>query len=276
MQLDGALITIERRRTTECIDLAVVFVREHIAGVLLMTLAFAIPSCALSWWLVSESDGGLWLQIILFASVSPTLGAVLVIAAGRRVFGDSFRVADAFTKLRSRLGILLFYMLVVRLCSVLLACLIIVPLLLIVRYGFLAEVLFLENTPRKKVGARISNLMTGVYSDLVGRGLVVFAFNLLMLFGLFCLLEFFCSSVLGLPILSGRLSGGASVEDELPLLVLTDPRFNTAVHALLWLVYPLVRLAWFFCYLDVRIQKEGWDVELDFRIEAQRLAGAAT
>ena len=50
-----------------------------------------------------------------------------------------------------------------------------------------------------------------------------------------------------------------------------DPLVTTVIHALLWAFYPLIRIAWFFCYLDVRIQKEGWDVELDFRIEAQRL-----
>jgi hypothetical protein len=39
-----------------------------------------------------------------------------------------------------------------------------------------------------------------------------------------------------------------------------------------WLVYPLARLAWFFCYLDARIRREGWDVEIAFRVEARRIA----
>jgi hypothetical protein len=50
-----------------------------------------------------------------------------------------------------------------------------------------------------------------------------------------------------------------------------DPLVVSALSATAWLVYPLARLAWFFCYLDARIRKEGWDVELAFRIEAGRL-----
>jgi hypothetical protein len=49
----------------------------------------------------------------------------------------------------------------------------------------------------------------------------------------------------------------------------------SALSATAWLVYPLARLAWFFCYLDARIRKEGWDVELAFRIEAGRLQPAS-
>jgi hypothetical protein len=43
--------------------------------------------------------------------------------------------------------------------------------------------------------------------------------------------------------------------------------------SVLWIVYPVIRLAWMFCYLDVRIRKEGWDLEIDFRVEARRLEG---
>ena len=34
---------------------------------------------------------------------------------------------------------------------------------------------------------------------------------------------------------------------------------------------PVIRLAWFFCYLDQRIRNECWDLQLQFRAEAARL-----
>ena len=93
----------------------------------------------------------------------------------------------------------------------------------------------------------------------------------MLVFGLFVILELFSSLLLGVPIVTGRTSDFRSIENELIRLLTLDPLFVTVLHFLLWMVYPVIRLAWFFCYLDVRIQKEGWDVDLDFRIEAQRL-----
>lgn len=273
MQLDGSLITIERRKITGCIDLAVVFIREHFGAVALMTMFFAVPSCLLTWWLMSETDSYIWASLILFALLSPILGAVLVIGAGRRVFGDQLHVGRSFKALRKRFWILFGYMLVTRALGGVLWCLILPPLLVGVRYGFLAEVLYLESTPRKKAGSRLSKLMSNVFSDLVGRGLAAFTFYALLVFGLFVIVELASTTLLGVPIVSGRLASGVDVQNELGILFASDPRFITILHALMWVAYPLVRIAWFFCYLDVRIQKEGWDVELDFRIEAQRLGG---
>lgn len=270
MQLDGAAITIERRRITGCIDLAVVFIQQHFLAVAQMTLWFAVPSTVACWLIMSQTELDIWTPMLMFVVFSPMLGAVLTIGAGRRVFGDDFRVDEAFKTLRARFWKLFFYILGTRL-SYLLVCLILPPLLVTVRYSFLAEILFLESTPPAKVGVRLKNLMTNVYSDLVGRGLTALCFFAIVVVGLYVLVELVSYLLLGIPIAFGRLDGMSNMEDEIWLLLLSDPRFATVIHALMWLVYPLVRLAWFFCYLDVRIQKEGWDVELDFRIEAQRL-----
>jgi hypothetical protein len=44
------------------------------------------------------------------------------------------------------------------------------------------------------------------------------------------------------------------------------------------LAAPFISLVWFFVYLDVRIRKEGWDLEIAFRARAaqmERSRGAA-
>jgi hypothetical protein len=50
-----------------------------------------------------------------------------------------------------------------------------------------------------------------------------------------------------------------------------DPAFLTTIQLALWLPYPVIRLAWFFCYLDQRIRNECWDLQLQYRAEAARL-----
>jgi hypothetical protein len=58
-------------------------------------------------------------------------------------------------------------------------------------------------------------------------------------------------------------------------MLLRDPRCLTVFAAAVMLVYPIVRLAWFFCYIDLRVRRDCWDMELLFRQEARRLAGVA-
>ena len=269
MQLDGAQITIERRKTAGCLDLAVVFQREHFARIAVMTGWFAVPTIIIGWLLMSYVDAmASWMVLLLFSCVSPFLGAALVNATGRRVFGDDFEPGEAVRGVGRHFSRLLGYVLLTRFISAIFGCFILPPLFIICRWGFMTEILYLENAPKKKAGVRLKNLMASVYSDLVGRALILTFFYAVFVFGFFVLVELFCTVILGFSILWDRLD---LLEGNYANLLLFDPLVSTVIHGLLWAFYPLVRVAWFFCYLDVRIQKEGWDVELDFRIEAQRL-----
>ena len=72
------------------------------------------------------------------------------------------------------------------------------------------------------------------------------------------------------------LGESRSSSDVLRQLILDDPAFLTALQLALWLPYPVVRLAWFFCYLDQRIRNECWDLQLQYRVEAARLEELAS
>jgi hypothetical protein len=39
-------------------------------------------------------------------------------------------------------------------------------------------------------------------------------------------------------------------------------------------VYPIARFAWFFCYIDLRVRGDFWDLELRFEKEVERLREA--
>lgn len=272
MKLDGAIFSIERRSVGGCVDLAIVFVREHFLSVLALLAVFAVPSVVGTWWLVSYTDSTLSFCLMLFALECPFFGAALVAAAGHRAFGERFSVRTGLKLLLGRLFLVVTLILLARLViGVGLLFLLFPGYLLATRYGFLAEILLLERVPARRYERRLNDLMSGTFSDLVGRLVLVFVFFWAATISLFVLVDMACGTLLGIPILIGRISGFAYFAEELATLLTVDPRVATLLVSVMWLVYPVTRLAWMFCYFDDRIRQEGWDVELDFRVEAKRL-----
>jgi hypothetical protein len=105
--------------------------------------------------------------------------------------------------------------------------------------------------------------------------MTIVLFFVMSVLSLFVLVDLAAGMLFDWPILIGRISGLGYMLEELATLLSRDPRVAAALVTVAWLVYPVTRLAWMFCYLDVRIRQEGWDVELDFRVEARRLEAAA-
>ena len=274
MQLDRAIFAIEPRTVGGCIDLAVAFLREHFLGILRLTVCFAVPFCAVSWWLIAERNWFLTHCLLLFALVSPFLGAALVGAAGQRVFGEQFSVRSGFKAILQRLFALASLLLIARSLSILGGLLVLPGYLIATRYAFLSEILILEQSPFRRYELRLNHLLRYTFANPLGRLVMIASFYTLTVISLFVLVDATSGLLFGFPILAGRISEAAYAVDELMVLLTVDPAIATLLFALMWIVYPVARLAWFFCYLDVRIRKEGWDVELDFRIEAARLTGA--
>ena len=105
--------------------------------------------------------------------------------------------------------------------------------------------------------------------DLIGRWMGAVLFYGVALVVVFTLVEAAAYALFGVEIFFARVLAAG---DWIPGF-LNEPRAVIVTQALLWLGYPLARMALFFCYLDVRTRKECWDLELDFRIEARRLEG---
>ncbi len=103
----------------------------------------------------------------------------------------------------------------------------------------------------------------------MGRYTAIVMFAAAVSISMFTIFDIGSGTLLGYPIVIGRTS--AFFAEELFYLLIWDPLAITMLSATVWLVYPLARLAWFFCYIDARIRKEGWDVELEFRVESHRL-----
>ncbi|MDB4614375.1 hypothetical protein OAH18_01665 [bacterium] len=276
MKLDGALFAIERRTMGGCIDLGIAFFREHMATLVGLTSVFAVPCCALVCWLAMTTEDGLYYSLLTFVAVSPLLGAALAAGCGQRVFGDSLTVGGCLAKSWSRFFTLVGYAIVVRVGGFILVWVLVLPALLLAnRYGFIAELLYLEQLPGKRISKRISALTKSYFTNLLGRMVGIGFFYVIVVIALFTIADTVGTLLLGTPIMFTRATGtGVERFEEMMDLFWTDSLIITVLHAVMWLAYPICRLAWLFCYLDLRIRREGWDIDLDCRIEARRLEAA--
>jgi len=272
MNLEGVSLAIEPRSVGASIDLATLFYRTHTWKFLGLSLVFGGPATLLGYWLTSAGGMGWFWTGLIFFFASPFLGATVVAGAGHRVFGDPFTVARALQVTARHAGSLLYLLLLSRLVIGMLAvfCWGLPLLPLAARYGFLSEVVLLEQLRGRRVNRRIGELMRHTFWEAMGRCMAIFFFALAIFLSVFTLVDIGSGFFFGFPILLGKLSSHFFFDDLVGLAFL-DPLVVATASGTAWLAYPLARLAWFFCYLDARIRKEGWDVELAFRVEAERL-----
>lgn len=274
MKLDAATLALEPRSVGECIDLAVLFYRRHATKLLTLSLLFGVVPVAAGVIASSSGTGWLW-SGLLFVFVSPFLGAAVVAGAGHHVFGEEFTVKSALQNVGARLGTLALLLPAARIAygavSVMCWGLLTVPVA--TRYGFLSEVVILEQLRGYRIPTRCAEILRDMYADACGRYVAIagFAFGVSSI--LFILLDLGSQVLFGIPVFAAKVSWAVAADDILNLLAY-DPLLVGVLSATWWLVYPLARLAWFFCYLDARVRKEGWDVEIALRVEARRLAHA--
>jgi hypothetical protein len=275
MKLEETTVVIEARSAGACLDLAVLFYRRHARALAPATLGFTLTGALVAYAAARRTEDGLLWSGLWFFMSAPLLAAVLVGASGPAVFGAPFEAARAL-RAESPRGAFLFSTLATRIVIAVagLPCLGLTSIPVAVYYGFLPEVLLLERVPRASARRRVSEIVRSTFSDLLARAAVLSGFTAVAALVLFLLVDQTLFLLFGWPVLLGRLDGGAPFAD-LSVLLLSDPWVVALISAAVWSVYPVARLAWFFCYLDARILKEGWDLELEFRIEARRLEAIA-
>jgi hypothetical protein len=274
MKIEEARLVIEPRSVGACIDLACLFLRTHAAKVLGQTLMLVVPSSAITYYVAATMSGGWLVSIGLYLFLSPFLGAAIVAGAGHWVFGEPFTIAGSLKTVAARFWSLVYFLLlsrtIVAVTGVTCWGVFVVPLE--TRYGFLQEIVLLEQLRGRHVGRRMGEIMSHTFWTAMGRYTTIVLFAVAVSISMFTIIDIGAGTLLGYPIVIGRTSTFFS--EELFYLLIWDPLAITTLSATVWLVYPLARLAWFFCYIDARIRKEGWDVELRFRVESHRLQAA--
>jgi hypothetical protein len=272
MKLEEATLALEPRSVGASIDLAILFYRRHALKLASLSVLFGIAPVAFAGYRATRGDGWLW-GLLLFFFGSAFLGAAVVAGAGHHVFGEEFTLNNTLRHLGRRLGSLLFWLPLARIVLLLLGALcwglLWVPVA--ARFGFLSEVLILEQLRGARIGRRLEEILKGTHIEAGGRYLGIASFALAVATVLFLFVDLSSQLLFGVPIFIAKVSWAVAYEDATNLLCY-DPLLVISLAATWWLVYPLARLAWFFCYLDARVRREGWDVEIAFRVEARRIA----
>lgn len=282
MRFDQVTVPLVPRTTSNCIDLAVCFLREHLGPISRLWATVALPACVLVYVLVDRFECRLpTALLVLFFATSP-LGVLLMTGAAPCAFGEPFTWRRTWAHLGWRGAAALGWGLILRCLVALGLVLFIFPgCLLAVRTGFFVEQAALSKLARHLHDRRTDELLKGELGDLFVRAAGIGMFCTLLWFVLLLTMDFVSSNLLGLPILLGRMkldiayvSDFGDFLDYLFRFLWRDPIVVTSAIAVALLVYPLGRLAWFFCYLDVRVRRDCWDMELQILQEAERLGTA--
>ncbi len=273
MKVEDCIVAVERRTLGGCVDLAFIFVRTFMLPIAILTLTFAVPCCILAWWLAeAQQTDVLPVALLVFAGFNTIYGGALVAAVGPQVFGDSISTTAAIRSVGKRFISYTFLGLLTRIPT---ACMFVPGLFIYPWCGHLAEVMFLENTSLSGISERLSWLgQRGGYSRNLGRCTGLILLWALMAFGLALLIDLLVSILFNVPSVIDSVTGSATNPDAemaRQSQLYDSPLVVTVVLACVWATAPVIRVAWFFCYLDQRIRNECWDIELLYRAEATRL-----
>ena len=275
MRVEDCIVSVERRTTGGCLDLAIVFCRKFAPPIVKLTLLFAIPSLLVTWLYGRTSANLLIPTICIFLFFSSFANAVIVAAVGPQVFGVPMSFGSALKLLKARFWLYTIAMFVTRILQAATGFCLVFPSILVTAYfGHLPEVLLLERTPGAQVTQRLSWLgKGGGLSRNIGRLIGLSAFWAALSIGIFLIVDLLSNILFNMPVFSGTVAYSPDVTQSLQSRLIDNPAVMVVAQASVWIPYPVIRVAWFFCYLDQRIRNECWDLELQFRTESIRLEG---
>jgi hypothetical protein len=271
MNFEHTEITIRERNYLELMDLALQLLRFHWWGLLATLAVGAIPLALVNFWIIPDiinsgvngetSNAYSWLLVLLMLWEAPLATALMTLYLGQITFT---RVVDWNRLCRDYIGSLLQLLWFQAILRSLTACLLLVGLIIPhLAWPYLSEVILLERNyffPSK--GKRITtwrrsrNLHRHIGGDLFARWLGTMVTGLVLVTAI----------LLGIQTTAGGLFGiwftwSTIVQWYVPLAG--------------WLVIGFFTIVRFLAYLDLRIRREGWEVELVMRAEAARLTRMA-
>lgn len=280
MQLDNTRVTIREREFIDLLDLSLRLIRAEFWPWLLASAVGIVPFAAFNYWILlhwpdelswfSPSDAART-QIYLFRMATlmlwevPLAAAPVTIYFGRSMFFDDPSPRRVLESLWHGLPQMVFFQVVLRGLFFLPAVLGpgTIPLLLlwpvpIFLWPYLSEVILLERNPllgsrgRLTTRRRAEALHSGSRGNLFARWMVAIFVAGGLGAGLSLLLWYIRESF-----------GGKSELDVQFWTVLVPSGF--------WIVAAYFAVVRYLSYLDLRIRREGWEVELRIRAAATRL-----
>ncbi len=282
MKLEQLRLPLIPRTTMNCLDLGALFFGRHVGTIVVQWLWYAIPTCLLVYLAATYWEWDLRFAALLVHFVSAPFGVLLAERLVHAAFGESFEAPPATPERTGRLLSMGIKSLGARLATLLLGFALILPGWWVgVRTSFIVEKNCLAELAGRSHDRRNQDLVKQEIGSLLQRSFVIFLFLLgLSLAMLFCV-DFLSATLFNVPILMGRVGESISFfpapDDYLRLLIeylVADPLVMTVLTGVWLLLYPIARFAWFFCYIDLRVRGDFWDLELQFQKELERLGEA--
>jgi hypothetical protein len=272
MNLDNQRIAIRERGIFEIMDLALHVLRAQAMPLIAVLVLGATPMIFLSRYLLSdlltdarETEEWIPAQYIHFlllvtAIQSPLVTAPATVLLGRATFGESTTLGQLLGELFRSAPQFILFQIVLRAISMPLC--IMLPVLPYVGWPFLGEIVLLERnslfkgrTGRLTTFRRATNFHSGVFSEVLSR--------------------WFASLLIGGALVASIwLSMWALISQLVGKWQTTETAYGWLLPIALWIVVGFFTVVRFLSYLDLRIRREGWEVELAVRAEGARLAAA--
>ena len=270
MQLDKTHITIRERGLLEVMDLALQVFRERRAPLLLAIILGSLPFALFNGWLLvglagynldfDSQFGYIFWMMLLVTLEAPLAAAPTTLYLGQVTFHGSSNVRQILREIIATAPQMFWYQFVVRAACVPMFITLIFPSAV---WPYLTEVILLEKNPmfsgkqnRMTTYRRSKMLHFGSAGDLFGYWILTTAVGALLVVVTWTAIWSAGSLLLG-----GLKSTHISIVIVLPIAI--------------WLVLGYFTVVRFLLYLDLRIRREGWEVELAVRAQARRLAEGA-
>lgn len=281
MKFEQNRVALEPRSVLNCLDLALLFCGRHLGTLFGVWALFALPIGIATYFSARYTDWGLLTAVGLCFFGSAPFGVMLAGGAARTTFGDNFELKKLIRDLRSdwwMTGKILGLRIPLGLAS--LFCMI-PGIFLAVRWGFLVESQVLTALHEQRHDRRTNELVQLEFFDLAMRGALVAIFGGMLWVFAELTIDTVWTILFNQSLFIGRLSEVGNAWDDayglgsylrhVWLLATDDPAVLT-LHATTGLAaYAVCRLACFFCYIDLRVRRDCWDLELEILSEAERL-----
>jgi hypothetical protein len=282
MQFDKTRIAIRERDLLDLFDLALHILRAHPLALLVAGLVGAAPFAVLNYWLlrdltfVEEGDYAWYAfrMVMLVVFEAPLAAVPISLLLGQAMFAERFAIARIARQAAASLSQLCIYQLFVRglfmpqalfwdsvnrEITALLWVYFLAWFVPFTYWPYLNEVILLERNPLRSGKSQLSTwkrsrvLHQGYYGELFAR--------LLACSGVAAAL----GTALWLALWYARGLFAATYDFDSTMYTIYLP-------VALWIVAAFFSVVRFLCYLDLRIRREGWEVELMLRAEAERLS----
>jgi hypothetical protein len=283
MKFEQTRIELVPRSAANCLDLALMLCGRNLGTLIGLWALFAVPLGTITYFAARWTDWGFLTALACGWFGTAPLGVMLIGGVARMAFGEEFSLRKMLADLRIDWPMAL-RVLLLRVPLALATWFCVLPgTFLGLRWSFLAENRVLSKLHEQRHDRRMKELINLEFTDLYLRGAAVVCagcvfwliaeltvdvvwtilFNRSLFFGRF--------GEIGEFINHQSLDFGEQYFERFLKLAFSDPAVLTLHLATGLAAYAVCRLAWFLCYIDLRVRRDCWDLELELLDEAQRL-----